>query len=48
MPTYHLRVHVTLAGMPMVSYSGRLRECEGPPSGFLTKREAEALGLAAA
>ena len=45
---YHLRVHVTLASMPMVSYSGRLRECEGPPSGFLTKREAEALGLAAA
>lgn len=43
--SYELRVHVTLCGQPMVSYTGRLRECEGPPSDFLSAREAQAMGV---
>ena len=44
---YDLCVKVTLAGLPMVTYSGRLRECVGHPSEFLSKREAEAMGVIA-
>ena len=40
---YDLCVEVTLAGLPMVTYSGRLRECTGRPSEFLSAREAAAM-----
>ena len=43
---YDLSVNVTMAGWPMVSYTGQLRECEGTPSEFLSMREAKVMGLA--
>lgn len=43
--SYDLSVHVTLVGLPMVTYEGRLRECVGRPSEFLSEGEAKAMGI---
>ena len=45
--SYDLSVTVTLCGRPMVCYTGRLRECEGRPSEFLSTREAKGMGVSA-